>query len=150
MYSTILALHNLVRWIVVIAGVLALVRAVLGWLGSRPWTSLDRGLRVAFTASLDTQLLLGLALYLFFSPLTEAALRDFGAAMSNAELRFFGLEHTIYMILAVVLAHIGSSRARKAEAADHKHRQIAIWFSLVVILVALGMPWSRPLLPGLG
>ena len=103
-----------------------------------------------FTSSIDLQMLLGLILYFFLSSITREALRNFGAAIANPDLRFFSLEHLLYMLAAVVLAHIGSARSRRAEDPVAKHRQAAIFYTLSVIAILLGMPWFRPLLPSLG
>ena len=51
-YNIVLALHNLLRWIVVIGGALAAIRAIYGWLASKPWRPLDNGLGLLFTARL--------------------------------------------------------------------------------------------------
>lgn len=144
-YTVVLTLHNLVRWVVVILAILALVRAYRGWLGRRAWTDQDRKAGVFFASALDTQVLLGLILY-FVSPLIRSVLQDFGAAMGNAGLRFFGLEHVFYMLVAVVLVHIGSARAKKAPTDADKHRLAATFYTLAVLIILIGIPWSRPLL----
>ncbi len=149
MYPVILALHNIVRWIVVITAILALVRAYRGWLKKADWNNADRRAGVFFSSAMDTQLLLGLLLYLFFSPITRTALSDFGAAMSNPGARFFALEHFLYMFLAVVFAHLGNTLSKKAAQPADKHRRASIWYTLAVLAILLGMPWMRPLLPGL-
>jgi hypothetical protein len=89
MYSVVLFLHSWVRWLVVIAAVAAVGRAFYGWLGKKGWTQLDDQLGLLFSTSLDVQMLLGLILYIFLSPITTAAFKNFGAAMSNPILRFF-------------------------------------------------------------
>jgi len=149
MYPIILALHNIVRWIVVVTAILALVRAYRGWLRKGDWKDADRRAAVFFTSAMDTQLLLGLLLYLFFSPITRAALSDIGAAMGDPGARFFALEHFFYMFLAVVFSHLGSAFSKKAAQPADKHRRAAIWYTLAVLAILLGMPWMRPFLPGL-
>jgi len=149
MYPVILALHNIVRWIVVVTAILALVRAYRGWLRKGAWTDADRRAGVFFTSAMDTQLLLGLLLYLFFSPITRAALANIGAAMSDPGARFFAFEHLFYMFVAVVFAHLGSAFSKKSEQPTSRHRVAAIWYTLSVLAILLGMPWMRPLLPGL-
>lgn len=149
MYQVFLALHNLVRWIVLILAVVALARAYLGWLGNRAWTEGDRRVGVFFSSALDTQLLLGLILYIFLSPLTTQIFRNFSAAMSDPAVRFFGLEHLLYMLVAVALVHVGTVFSRRAEQPSAKHRNAAIFFSLAVLLIIIAIPWSRPLFRGL-
>jgi hypothetical protein len=150
LYNIVLALHNIVRWVVLITAILALVRAYMGWLQNREWSARDRQTGVFFTSALDTQLLLGLILF-FISPWTRALLTgNFTGMMSDPTMRFFSIEHVPFMILAVVLAHIGSARARRATDAASKFRQSAIFFSLSVLVIILIIPWWRPLFPGLG
>jgi hypothetical protein len=144
-YTLFLSFHNIWRWVVLVIGILATVLAFLGWLQKRPWTEQNRRLNSFFGISMDIQFLLGLVLYIFFSPLTRTFFSDLAAAMGNADLRFFGFEHLFYMLIAVVLVHMGAVFARKAEADDKKHRNAAIFFTLALLLIFVGMPWTRPL-----
>lgn len=148
LYSFVLAVHNILRWIVLILLVVALVRAIWGWLGKRDWTSSDRKVGMFYSISLDVQLLLGLLLYFVLSPITTSGLRNFSAVMDNMDLRFFVVEHSIMMLLAVIFAHIGVVSARRAEESISKHRRTVLWFVLSLAVIMLGMPWFRPLLPG--
>lgn len=145
MHSFLLTLHSLVRWVALIFGVLAAVRAVVGWRSRGEWTPLDNRLGLFFTTGMDIQLLLGLLLYLFFSPITTNAFADFGAAMSNAEVRFFLVEHLFLMLAAVVLAHVGRAVSKRAVEAAQKHQKAALFFTLAVAAMLIAIPWSRPL-----
>jgi hypothetical protein len=145
MYPFLLSLHNILRWVVVLAGVVAIVRAFIGLSGKRPFTSLDNRLSLAFTISMDVQVLLGLLLYGVFSPLTTGAFANFGAAMADSDLRFWLVEHISVMIVALALAHIGRSRAKKATTDSAKYKQIAIFFTLAFLAVLIATPWFRPL-----
>ncbi len=147
MYSFVLALHNLVRWVVLILSILAAVNACLGWLQKREWTARDSKIGSYCAISLDIQLLLGLLLYFALSPVTRAAFADFGAAMGNSNLRFFAVEHTIMMLLALVFAHLGNRLPRKAPGSAGKFKRAAIFFVLAALLILGGMPWARPFLP---
>ncbi len=146
MYPIVLSLHNLVRWVVVILAVAATVRAFIGWFGKKEWTALDNQLGVLFSSSVDVQLLLGLLLYFFLSPITGAALKNFGVAMSNPEMRFFAVDHVTVMFVAVILAHVGRTLSKKAAEATSKHRLAAIFFGLAILAIASAIPWSRPLI----
>ena len=150
MYEFILAIHNIIRWVALVLLIVTTVSAFIGWLGKREWAERDRKFGVFTSIALDTQLLLGLILYFFLSPLTKTALQDFGAAMAVADLRFFVLEHALFMILAVILAHVGSALAKKATDSKAKFMRAAIFYGLALLLVLLGIPWGRPILPGLG
>ncbi len=145
-YTIVLSLHNLVRWIVIILAVLALVRAFSGLLRNREWTDTDRKTGVFFSSALDVQLLLGLLLYFFLSPLTKTVLSNFGAAMNNPEIRFFSLEHLLYMLAAIILVHVGSVISRRANPDAAKFRYAAIFYTLAVVIILIAIPWSRPLI----
>jgi hypothetical protein len=146
MYEVVLSIHNVMRWVVLVLAILVVVRAFRGWLGRREWTPADRRTGSFFAMTLDIQLLLGLLLYFVLSPITTAALRDFGAAMRSVDMRFFALEHALYMFLAVVFGHLGNALPRRVEQAVAKHRRAAIWFGLAFLALLIGMPWMRPLL----
>ena len=150
MYPIILAAHNIVRWIALILAIVATVGAFSGWFGKRQWSERDRKIGSFFGIAMDIQLLLGLILYFGYSPLTRTALADFGAAMGVKDLRFFAIEHVFYMVLALIFAHLGSVLARRAPDSKAKFQRAAIFFGLALLLMLLGIPWARPLIPGLG
>ena len=149
MYGFVLAVHNIVRWVVLIAGIVAAIRALIGWFGKKEWTKQDRLLGIIFTSSVDVQLLLGILLYFVLSPITKGAFGDFGAAMGIKDMRFFAVEHVFFMVLALVFAHLGSALPKKVDEAAAKHKRAAIWFSLAVLTILAGIPWWRPFFPGL-
>jgi hypothetical protein len=148
MYSFVLLIHSWLRWAVLVAGLIAVVRGLGGWSGARQWTRVDERAGFWFTMLLNLQMLLGLVLYFFLSPFTAEALSDFGAAMKTG-LRFWAVEHVFGMILGLAFAHIGRARISKA-AASRKHRVAAIFFGLALLAILLSIPWpgmsnGRPL-----
>lgn len=147
MYPILLASHNIIRWIALILGIVLVALSFIGWFGKREWTSRNRRWGMFFSSAMDVQLLLGLLLYIFFSPITRAAFQNLAAAMGNPGMRFFALEHAFYMLLAVIFAHLGSALSRRADDDVTKYRRAAIWYGLSVLLLFLGMPWGRPLFP---
>lgn len=143
-YTAVLVLHNLWRWVVVLAAAWALLRAWSGWLGKRPWTKADRQAGAFFGISLDLQFLLGLILAII-SPILRAAYGNLGALAMQDPFRFFLVEHMPVMIVAIVLAHVGSAMARKGADDAAKHRRAAIWFTLAALAIVIATPWFRPL-----
>ena len=154
MYLTLLAIHSLLRWIVLGAAVIALFRAFGGWSSGRPWTPTDEKVGKQFILFLDLQFVVGLLLYVAFSPLTTAAFADFGAAMRDSIMRFWAVEHITAMVIALALAHIGRVKARKLVDATSRHRTTAIFFGLALLLMLVSIPWpfmaaGRALFPSL-
>jgi len=148
MYLVTLYLHSWLRYLVLGLGLWLLVNAARRKSGPE-WSASDERLHVRFLAVLDTQFMLGLLLYFVLSPITAAAMSNFGAPMKDANLRFYGVEHIATMFLAVASAHIGRVRSkRKTGGARHKTTLIAqvIW----LVLTLLAFPWpmldtGRPL-----
>jgi hypothetical protein len=149
MYPLVLAIHNVVRWVVLIAGVLAVIRAAIALVNKTTWGQIDRALGTLFTSSIDVQFLLGIILYFFLSPITRSAFQGFSEAIGNTSLRFFALVHPVSMLLAVAFTHLGGIQSRKAVTDTARHQKALTWFGLALILILLGIPWMRPLLPRL-
>lgn len=108
---------------------------------------MDNRWGLGFTVSLDVQVLLGLLLYFVFSPITTAAFSDFGAAMANSAVRFFLVEHSLIMIVALILAHVGRALAKKADTDVGKHKRAAIFYTLAMLSILAVIPWGAALLP---
>jgi len=154
MYSAFLLIHSLLRWVVVIAGLLVVARAISGITGARDWQSADNVAVRWFSIALDVQFLIGLLLYVWLSPFIRDAWADMAATMRNAPLRFFAVEHITGMIIGLALAHVGKSKIKKATDAASKHRLAAVFFGIAMVVILLSIPWpgmpgGRPLLRGL-
>ena len=110
MYSAFLLVHSLLRWLVLIAGLVVIARAITGITGRRDWRAGDAAGVRWFSIALDVQFLIGLLLYVWLSPFIRDAWADIGATMRNAPLRFFVVEHTTGMLIGIALAHVGKSK----------------------------------------
>jgi len=153
MYPLMLVVHSLLRWVVLAAGLVAFGRALAGMRARRAWTAGDDRAGQVFVGTLDLQLLIGLVLYFGLSPITRAAIQDFGAAMGNSMLRFWAVEHILGMVIAVALAHVGRVRVRKTTDPVRRHKLAAIFFGLALIAILATIPWpgmpaGRPLFRG--
>jgi len=150
MYTTVLALHSWLRWAVVLIGLIAIVRALAAGAGRRPWLPLDDRLGLFFIIVLDVQLLLGLVLYFVLSPITQAALADFGSVMQVSSMRYWAVEHVFGMVVGVFLAHRGRARVKAASDPTRKHRVAAVFLILAMVAILASIPWpgmpnGRPL-----
>lgn len=145
MYQGLLDLHNVVRWAVLVLGLIALVRAWSGALAGGRFTPDQARIGRWFSLAFDVQVLLGLVLYFALSPITTGALRNFGAAMQDSAVCFYAVEHALMMVVAAVLVHVGLARAKKTD----KAMPAAIFYTLAVVLVLVAIPWGARLFPGL-
>jgi len=141
-----LHLHNVTRWIVLLLLAWSLVRA------ARAYIRRDRDIAPKFllplVIALDFQLLIGIAVYLT-SPMVRAFLENPGWAMGNQPIRYVGVEHPSLMLMSIILAHVTHVRIKRATDEDTRRRRALYGLVIVTILVAVAVPWSRPLFPGL-
>lgn len=149
MYAFVLGTHNVLRWVVLLAAVLAIGNALRGVISKQPWKESDRRFGVAFVGALDLQILLGLLLQFVLSPVTKGAYAHMKTAMKDASLRFFAVEHIAVMIVAAALAHVGSVMVKRS-APEARYRTALVWYGLAILAILFGIPWGRPFVPGLG
>ncbi len=114
-------IHGEMRWLVVLAAVVVIVKFLIGRLGKREYAAIDQKLLLVFTILLDINVLLGLII-LFF-----------GGGFSGPRL-----EHATTMILAVIAAHMTAIWRRSTDS-SLKFRNQLLMVVLAVILVIFGV-----------
>ena len=142
MTPTLLIVHSLLRWVVLIVMVSVTATMALRYAKGGPWAPADREAMLAFTILLDTQLLVGFVLY-GVSPITRGAMKDMATAMHEPSVRFFVVEHPTIMVLSVLFAHLGSVFAKKAPTDRVKFGRATAFFALSTALMLWGIPWFR-------
>lgn len=143
MYTGILHLHNTLRWLILLVAFATLIKYFIGWFSQKSWSKSDNILGIIFASIMDLQLLVGLALYFFLSPITKTAFQNIGEAMKNGDLRFYLVEHVALMLIAIVLVHIGKSRAKKALLSRRKYGIALVFYGTAYILILAAIPWGR-------
>lgn len=125
--------HSHLRWLVLIAAALAVVKFAHGWLTKSEFKRIDRGLSAGFSGVMDLQAALGLVLIVWM-----------GAAGMGFPL--YRIEHGATMILAAVVAHL-PARWKRADD-DVRFRNALFCVLGALLLVYLGVArlpggWSR-------
>jgi hypothetical protein len=148
-YTILLLAHSYLRWPLLLLLLLLLARGVAGWVRRAQWQPMDTGLLQAATRLLSLQFLVGLLLYVAFSPWIRVALEDVGAAMRDAQLRYFLVEHALLMAIAVTFMSIATGRIKRAPA-ERRFRGTVVAVLITLILVGAAIPWpgmsaGRPL-----
>jgi hypothetical protein len=144
LYEFVLSLHSLLRWAVVLFGALVLLQGLLGTTAGGQVGTLGKRLGLAFMVSFDLQVLIGLLLHLFLSPVTKAGMQDMSATMKDPTARYWVVEHGVTMILALVVVHIGRALAwrAKSERSAHFRRMVTTAIALGLILIRAPWPFS--------
>jgi hypothetical protein len=143
-FTGLLHIHSLLRYILLLLLVISIVKAFNGWGLKKLYTPADRKLALLTVITAHLQLVVGIVLY-FISPTVKTALSNMSEAMQNTILRFWAVEHFFMMLVAITLITIGSIRAKKVAPDEMRHKQIAIFFliALAVIFIAIPWPWKE-------
>lgn len=140
-YEIVKYLHSGFRFLVLLLIVVAALQALAGWLGKKAYTQGNRKLYLFAMISAHTQLLIGIALY-FISPFVQFN----NMTMKEPSTRYWTVEHLTMMLFAIILITIGHSRSKKAVLPEAKHRAVAIFYILaLVVIVAAIVLAKRPL-----
>lgn len=139
MYPALLHSHSGLRWILLILLLVTTFNALGGLNGKKPFSDKDRKLSLFTLIATHLQAVLGLGLY-FISTKVEFSANT----MSNPVFRFFTMEHTLMMLIAIVLITLGYGHAKKGNFKG------VFWYNLIGLIVILAaIPWPfRTLLYG--
>ncbi|RAJ11016.1 hypothetical protein LX64_00623 [Chitinophaga skermanii] len=140
MYTAVQWVHSILRYLVLFAGIWAVIRAFRGVAGKTPYTNADNKASLFYMIFFDLQVVFGLLLF-FVSPLIGSALDNMGAAMKDSVLRFFTVEHTVLALASLAFMHIGRSKIKKAASDAQKHKTALIFFGISLILLLALIPW---------
>ena len=142
MYDIFLSIHSWLRWIILLVSVVVIIKSLAGLFGGSEYKKLDNILAASFVGTMHLQLLIGLVLYIFLSPITTSAFQNMSEAMSTPEIRYWAVEHISVMILAVVAAQAGRSISKKSDDAIVKFRFQSIFFGISLFLMLIRIPWD--------
>ena len=136
MYTFLLQLHSGLRWLILLAVVVAVLKSLIGLFGGGKYSKFDKIVAVSFVGMMHLQLVIGLVLYFFYSPFVTYN-------MSDPVQRFWSVEHIALMLFAVVAAQVGRSISKKTQDDQVKFRFQSIFFTISLVLMLLGIPWNR-------
>lgn len=130
--NILVSTHSGLRWIALILLLMAIYNAFT----AKNYEKKHRLVNMFAMISLHTQLLIGLALYF-----TSAKVQFTEGWMKEAMYRFYGMEHLMGMLIAIVLVTIGHSKSKKATESAAKFKAIKLWYVLALILILAFIPW---------
>lgn len=137
MYDAFLKTHSYLRWVVIILAVITAIKYLVGWFGKKSFSTSDNKISLFYSIVMDIQLLVGLGLYFFLSPLTNT----FHIDMKDTFSRFWGMEHITMMILSVAMVHIGRVMVKKAKDDSGRFKRGTIFYLLSLLLMLSAIPF---------
>ena len=149
MYTGLLHLHNLLRWVILIFLVISIVQSISAKSG-KPAAGLKK---TSLFLLISTHITFLIGLYQYFAGPSGFKIfqaYSMGEIMKNSALRFWAVEHITGMLIAIILITIGRGKVKKTQYSS------ATWlFIIALILILATVPWpfregiGRTLFPGL-
>lgn len=140
MYSIILHFHSSLRWIVLLLLLIVFFRSVTA--GKRPFTGTDKKFGLYAMIVCDIMLLIGLYQWLAGNwGLHSFQNNGMKEVMKDPVLRFYAIEHTIGMLIAIIMVHIGRAYTKKDIPDSAKHKRSILFFGLALLIVFVSLPW---------
>src|SRR5678815_5091242 len=127
MYKGLLHLHSVLRWIILILLLVAIYKNYVD--RNKAFGSGHRKTGLFLMITVDIMLLLGL--YQWFAGdwgLKSIQHNGMSVVMKNSVLRFFAIEHTTAMLIAIVLIHLGYSFGKKDVPDTLKHKRSLLYY----------------------
>lgn len=129
--------HSGLRWVVLILLIMALANAFKGKKEKLPYTEKDKKIHLFAMISVHIQALLGFISYF----LNFGGKVDFGNMFGNPIIRFFTVEHSVMMLLALIIITIGFSKSKKIVETPKRFNFIFITYLIGLLLILAGIPW---------
>ena len=149
-----LHLHSVLRWVILILLFVAVYKNFAD--KNKPFTPGHKKLGLYLMICADLALLVGS--YQWFAGdwgLKSIQANGMSVVMKNSVLRFFAIEHTTGMLIAIIFIHLGYAFGKKAVPDIQKHKRILLYYSLALLIILISIPWpfreqiGRPLFPGM-
>ena len=144
MYPYVQFVHSYWAYLVLLILIITTVNSLVSYFSDKEYGARDMRLALFTLIVTHIQLLIGIILY-FVSPLGAKAIVSEGmsAAMKDPALRLYVVEHPIGMILAVVFITVGYSRHKKKLTSRPKFKQLAIFYTLALLVMLALIPWAN-------
>ena len=123
--------HSGLRWLVLLSILTAIIVSILNLQKSE----IQKKQKMIYLIGLifsHTQLLIGIVLYFTSNKVVFSS-----GIMGDKIVRFFTVEHSLGMILSIILITIGYSKSKKMQS----HRKIAWFYSIALLLIIVSIPW---------
>ncbi len=131
--NVLLSIHSIIRWLIVVVGLIALVKFALGWLRNDRFAGMDRGLTSGFSGLIDLQTVLGIIFLLW-------------SGLAGAGFPIYRIEHTTTMLIAAVVAHLPMRWKNAPDKIRFRNTFVVILVTAVLIFAGvMRLPggWSR-------
>ena len=136
----ILYFHSILRYLILLFALIVVVQSLVGMMGKKKFKSSNKQTALVLLICCDIQLLFGFILYYF--RVYGAGLLNGGDVMKDPYKRFWVVEHSVGMTVAIILVHMGYTITKKNMDDDRKFKRI-FWFIFVALAIFVAtIPWE--------
>ena len=136
----ILYFHSILRYLILLFALIVVVQSLVGMMGKKKFKSSNKQTALVLLICCDLQLLFGFILYYF--RVYGAGLLNGGDVMKDPYKRFWVVEHSVGMTIAIILVHMGYTITKKNMDDDRKFKRI-FWFIFVALAIFVAtIPWE--------
>ena len=138
MYNIIQHSHSGIMWLVMVMLTLSVIFSLMKLVKKEESPSAYWFKFFSYTKWLMYfQALLGITL-MFISPMVNFR----SGFMKNEELRFYGMEHPLMMLIAIGFVSMGLFFSKKKDTAVKKNKTVFIYYTIALIVMLLMIPWA--------
>lgn len=152
--NNITLLHSLLRYFILFFAFIVVAQSLIGMMRNGTFKKMNKQAALALLIFCDLQLVFGFILYYY--KVIGTGILSSGDVMKNPYNRFYAVEHSVGMIIAIILVHAGYSVTKRNMDADRKFKRL-FWCSFIALGIFMAMiPWEgkqvvgRPNIPHLG
>jgi hypothetical protein len=136
LYTAVQHAHSGLRWVVLVLLIATIVNAFGKRSGGTVYPVKNK-LALFGLISVHVQLILGLVLYFFLSPLVSFE----EGATSNVITRFYTVEHLVGMLLGIILVTVGYSKAKRQAGINKGWKTVGVFYLLGLLVIVASIPW---------
>ena len=122
--TILLIIHSLLRWIIVLVAAALIARLAVGLVKKQAFDKTARTLTSVFSGLMDTQMLLGILLFVI-------------DGLTGAGFPAYRWAHAVTMVVAVIAAHLPSAWKKAEDNVRTRNTLIAVAASLLIVLVGI-------------
>lgn len=140
MHQTLLVLHSINRYLVLISLLYAIVIAWNGLRSNKIFSESNNRARHLTATIAHIQLMLGLCLY-FISPIVKFNVFEGPGNDIVSEHTFFRYIHLVLMVISVIIITIGAAKAKRMDTNRLKFKTMLLWYSISLLIILIAVPW---------
>ncbi len=140
MDTTLVQIHSILRWIILVLLLAAIFRSFGA--GSKPFTNSHKKNGLFLMIACDVMLLIGVYQWITGGfGLKAIQTNGMSNVMKDGVMRFFAVEHLLMMTIAIILVHIGYSFSKKNISHAKKHTKTSLFYILALLMMLAAIPW---------